>query len=92
MCGHPSTDTHMECGVDVGFGFEQCDDRIGVTTVSSLHQRRIIDLRTQNDTERQSECVGHPSTDTHVISGVDVGLGFDQCDDDIGTAIMSSIY
>ena len=33
---------------------------------------------------------GHPSSDTHVIFVVDVRFGVDQCDGDIGVAIMSS--
>ena len=33
---------------------------------------------------------GHPSSVTHVIFGVDVCLGFDQCDGDIGMTTNSS--
>ena len=60
MCGHTSSDTHVIFGVDVGLGFEQCDDNIGMALRSSRHQRLDIKLRTHNDTERQSKCVGIP--------------------------------
>ena len=50
----------MIFGVDVGFGFDQCDDDIGMAQKSSMHQRRVIKLRTHNDTERQSKCAGIP--------------------------------
>ena len=88
---HPTgeTNTHVIFGVDVGFGFEQCDGDIGTAMTSSLHQRRAIILRTHNDTERQPKC-GHPSSDTHFIFVVDVGFGFDQCDGDIGLTKKSS--
>jgi len=35
------TNTHFIVVVDVGFGFEQCDDRIGMPTLSSRPQWRI---------------------------------------------------
>ena len=60
MCGHPSSDTNFIFGVDVGFGVNQCDADIGMAKKSSRHQRRVIELRTHNDTERQSKCVGIP--------------------------------
>ena len=85
MCGHTSSDTHVIFGVDVGLGFEQCDGDIDMTSHSSPHQRRVIKLRTHNDTERPSKC-GHPSSDTHVSFVVDIGFAFDQCDDRIGIA------
>ena len=77
--------------VDVGFGFEQCDGDIGITKTSSPYQRRLIPLRTHNDTERQSKC-GHPSSVTHFIFVVDVGFGFEQCDGDIGMTKNSSLH
>ena len=89
MCGHPSSDTHVIFGIDVCLGFEQCDDNIGMTMPSSVNQSRPIILRTHDDTERQS-VYGHPSSDTHVIFVVDVCLGFEQCDDDIGMTTISS--
>ena len=58
MCGHTSSDTHVVFGVDVGLGFDQCDSNIGMALKSSPHQRRVIKLRTHNDTERQSKCAG----------------------------------
>ena len=70
MCGHPSSDTHFIFVVDVGFGFEQCDGDIGMTTMSSHQQRRVIILRTHNDTESQSECVGIP----HLTRTIDLLL------------------
>ena len=47
-------------GVDVGLGFDQCDGDIGMALNSSHQQRRVIILRTHNDTERQSKCAGIP--------------------------------
>ena len=89
-----TSDTHVSFGVDVGFGFDKCDGDIGMATPSSKYQRRLIKLRTHDDTERQSKCAGIPhltyTSDTHVSFGVDVGFGFDKCDGDIGVAIMSS--
>ena len=60
MCGHPSFHTHVSFGVDFCLGFEQCDGGIGMALESSRHQRRVSKLRTHNDTERQSKCVGIP--------------------------------
>ena len=60
MYGHPSSYTHVIFGVDVGFGFEQCDGDIGMAIKSSHHQRRVINLQTHNGTERQPKCVGIP--------------------------------
>ena len=60
MCGHPSSDTHVIFVVDVGLGFNQCDGDIGMALTSSLHQRRVLILRTHDDTERQSKCAGIP--------------------------------
>jgi len=62
------TNTHFIVVVDVGFGFEQCDDRIGVTTTSSPLQGRAITLRTHNDTERQSKCAGIPHLTRTIFS------------------------
>ena len=45
------TNTHFIFGVDVGFGFDQCDDNIGtpmtMTKLSSQYQWSDIILRTQ---------------------------------------------
>ena len=60
MCGHPLSDTHFRFGVDVGFGVDQCDGDIGMIVLCSRNQRRLIILRTHNDTERQSKCAGIP--------------------------------
>ena len=59
---HPTgeTNTHVIWAVDVGLGFDQCDDSIGMALQNSLHQRRKFTLRTRNDTERQSKCAGIP--------------------------------
>ena len=59
---HPTgeTNTHVIFGVDVGLGFGKCDGDIGTAILRSRHQRRPIALRTHNDTETQSKCVGIP--------------------------------
>ena len=59
-CIHHLTLTLHICVVDVGFGFEQCDSDIGTAENNNFLQRRIIKLRTHNDTDRQSKCVGIP--------------------------------
>ena len=60
MRTHTSSDTHVVFAVDIGLGFNKCDDNIRMTLPSSPHQRRPIILRTHNDTERQSKCAGIP--------------------------------
>ena len=79
--------------VDVSLGFEQLDDSVGIPIADSTHQRRLVVLRTRNDTLRdRPEVCGHPSSDTHVIFGVDVGLGFEQLDGSIGMSPSNSIH
>ena len=60
MCGHPSSGTHSIRGVDVGLGFANYDDTVGVSIDGSPQQRRTINLRTHNDTESQSKYAGTP--------------------------------
>ena len=92
---HPTgeTDTHILFSVDVSLGFEQLDHNVGMHIVSSTHQRRPTTLRTHDGMLRdRPEVCGHHSSDTHVIFGVDVSLGFEYLDDSVGIPIQSSKY
>ena len=74
---HPTgeTNTHVIIyDVDVCFGFEQCDGDIGTATTSSHHQRRLITLRTHNDTERQSKCAGIPHMTRTLVLALTLAL------------------
>ena len=54
---HPptgETNTHIIFGVDVCLGFEQRDGTLGVPFGSGHYQRRVVILRTNNDTLRDS--------------------------------------
>ena len=51
----------------------------------------VIILRTHNGSETVQMC-GHISSHTHVILGIDIGLGSDELDDTVGVPIISSQY